>query len=264
MTQDALNVVAGVSGECCVCLVLLWRRTWKQYPIFFVYLFWTIASDLSFLIFPQMYTDKLRNYVIEIAVDSALQFFVLLELGWSVIKPVRSSLPKGAKLVVPGILILLTLLCWPLAGFAIPGGLSQHGYELVVLQQTVSLLRVMVLLVLVAFSQFLSIGWRDRELQIASGLGFYSILSLVVWVLHTHQAVGPQYHWLDLVTSFGYLGTLAYWVVCFSIKEPERKKISPQMQHFLVSIGGAARAERFALEAAVGQNRGKNSSQRRN
>ena len=29
----------------------------------------------------------------------------------------------------------------------------------------------MIVFALVAFSQFLSIGWRDRELQIASGLG---------------------------------------------------------------------------------------------
>ncbi len=122
---------------------------------------------------------------------------------------------------------------------------------MILLQQTISLLRVTFFLVLVAFSQFLSIGWRDRELQIASGLGFYSILSLVVSVLHTHQAVGPQYHWLDLVTSFGYLGTLAYWVVCFMQKEPETRKISPQMVRFLVSIGGTVQAEQLALETVL-------------
>ncbi len=112
---------------------------------------------------------------------------------------------------------------------------------------------------MVALSQILSIGWHDRELQIASGFGFYSILSLVVSVLHTHQAVGPRYHWLDLVTSFGYLGTLTYWVVCFSIKEPEIRKISPQMQRFLVSIGGTVHADRLALETAIQKKPGKHS-----
>ena len=256
MIQDVQTVVASLAGELCVSAVLLRRRTWKSYPVFSVYLLWTIASDLSFLIFPSMY-DALWKYIIEISLDSSLQFCVLLELSWSVIKPVRASLPRLASLFVPAALVLLTFICWPLAGFAIPEGLSKHGYELVLLQQTVSLLRVVVLFILVAFSQFLSIGWRDRELQIASGLGFYSILSLVVWVLHTHQAVGPQYHWLDLVTSFGYLGTLAYWVVCFAQKEPETRKISPQMVRFLVSIGGTVQADRLALESVVKKKPGK-------
>ncbi len=257
MIQDVQTVIASVAGEILVCSVLLWRRSWRKYPTFFVYLLWTILSDLSFLLFPQIYQDNLKNYIVEISIDSVLQFFVLLELGWAVLRPIRTSLPKGVAWFVPGLLVVLSLICWPLAGFTVPTGLSTHGYELVIIQQTISLLRVIVLLALVAFSQFLSIGWRDRELQIASGLGFYSILSLVIWVLHTHQAVGPQYHWLDLVTSFGYLGTLAYWVVSFAQKEPEARKISPQMMRFLVSIGGSLQADRLALETAVKKKPGK-------
>ena len=142
--------------------------------------------------------------------------------------------------------------------------LSAHGRLLVLLQQTVSLLRVVVFLVFVGFSQFLSISWRDRELQIATGLGFYSILSLVVSVLHTHQAVGPQYHWLDLVTSIGYLCTLSYWVVSFLQKEPEPRKISPQMVRFLVSIGGTVQADRLALESVVTKKPGSHSRRQGN
>ena len=257
MIQDAQTVIASVAGEILVCSVLLWRRSWRKYPTFFVYLLWTILSDLSFLFFPQIYQDKLKNYIVEISIDSILQFFVLMELGWAVLRPVRSSLPKGVTWFVPVLLVVLSLVCWPLAGFVVPAGLSTHGSELVIIQQAISLLRVTVLLALVAFSQFLSIGWRDRELQIASGLGFYSILSLVIWIIHTHQSVGSQYHWLDLVTSFGYLGTLAYWVVSFAQKEPEVRTISPQMMRFLVSIGGSLQAERVALETAVKKKPGK-------
>ena len=42
------------------------------------------------------------------------------------------------------------------------------------LQHTVSILRILFFLVLAGGSQLLSIGWRDRELQVATGLGFYS------------------------------------------------------------------------------------------
>jgi len=93
----------------------------------------------------------------------------------------------------------------------------------------------------------LSIGWRDRELQVATGLGFYSIASLLVTVLHSHQAMGTQYHWIDQALSVSYLGTMTYWVFSFATKEQERKEFSPQMQQLLVLMSGGARTGRMAL-----------------
>jgi hypothetical protein len=82
---------------------------------------------------------------------------------------------------------------------------------------------------------------------VASGLGFYSIVSLAVSVLHTHQIVGPQYHWVDQAVAAGYLGTLSFWVLSFATKEAERQDFSPQMQNFLLLVGGTARASRLAV-----------------
>jgi len=99
----------------------------------------------------------------------------------------------------------------------------------------------------------LSIGWRNREFQVATGLGFYSIVSLAVTVLHTHQIVGkqyqwgPQYHGLDEVVMVSYIGVLAYWVFSFATKETERREFTPQMQSFLLAMAGAARTTRSVL-----------------
>ena len=259
MTYESNLVIAGIVAEICVLVLTYVRSLHRLYPIFTVYLVWAIASDVSFIAAPSLYKGKINAYIVEIGIDSVLQFMILAELMLATLKPVRNALPSWIRALIPFFLAIAGALLWPLAGFAVQSNVDAHGYVLVVLQQTVSLLRVTFLLVLVAFSQFLSIGWRDRELQIASGLGFYSILSLVVWVLHTHQAVGPQYHWLDLITSFGYLGTLAYWVVAFMQKEPETRKISPQMVRFLVSIGGAVQAERLVLESVVKKKPGSHS-----
>jgi hypothetical protein len=103
-------------------------------------------------------------------------------------------------------------------------------------------------LVMASFSQLLSIGWRDRELQVATGLGFYSIVSLLVVLLHSHQSTDSlQYHKLDVMEAVSYLCTLSYWVLCFATKEQKRKEFSPQMQHLLVLMGGGARTNRIAL-----------------
>ena len=97
-------------------------------------------------------------------------------------------------------------------------------------------------------SQLLSIGWRNRELQMATGLGLYSIVSLTVGILHTHQISGTQpYHLLDQAVTASYLVALAYWVFSFATREAERRAFTPQMATFLLAVAGNARATRISL-----------------
>ena len=67
-------------------------------------------------------------------------------------------------------------------------------------------MRILFFLAIAGCSQLLSIGWRDRELQIATGLGFFSIVSLTVAMLHTSQApeFAAQYHHLEQLLSASY------------------------------------------------------------
>jgi len=84
------------------------------------------------------------------------------------------------------------------------------------LQETFAVTRIICFLVLASFSQVFSIGWPDRELRVAAGLGFYSIISLTATVLQMHLRYSGEYHWLDLAVSASYLGTLSYWLLGFS------------------------------------------------
>jgi hypothetical protein len=40
---------------------------------------------------------------------------------------------------------------------------------------------------------------------------------------------------------------LLYWLVSFAQKEAERREFTPQMQNFLLAMGGAAHSTRVAL-----------------
>ena len=260
MNFETMLVLAAVFGELAVFALLISKQMWSSFPVFVAFTFWTAISDLTFVVLSHQHLLKtLTPYMYELTADSLLQFAVLAELMRSVVRPIRNSLPKGSFWLIYVLLIVVGVLAWPLASMSTQTNLRTHGQFLLVLNQTVGILRIVFFLLMAGFSQILSIGWRDRELQIASGLGFYASVSLVVAIVHSHGMVGPRYHWLDLVTSLGYLGTLTYWVVCFSIKEPEIRKISPQMQRFLVSIGGTVHADRFALETAIQKKPGKHS-----
>ena len=249
---DSYLTVCGLVAEAVVAL-LLWRtRVSRVLPAFFLYVCWSLASDAFFLGVQLRFPNApYALYEAQMVIDSAMIFAVLVELAWSVLHPVRSSLPKGSWIGIAILIAVAGLLLWPVAGLTLPRYLTAQAKNFFRLSQTFAILRVVVFLGMAGFSQLLAIGWRNRELQIATGLGFYSIVSLAATMVHTYQKVGTQYHWLDEVVALSYFGALAYWVLSFATKEAERRNFTPQMERFLVLVGSTARTSRVALREMV-------------
>jgi hypothetical protein len=249
VTLDNALLVAAIAAEFVVLVLLLWGGTQKNLPMFCAYIAWNLLTDISNFVviyrFPHAYV---QFGLIEIVPDSLIQFAVLIELAWSTLRPSRSVLPRGVLYVLILLVGLAGLAIWPLAAMTLPANLTPHAQLFVHFQETIAILRVACFLVMAGFSQILSIGWKNRELQVATGLGFYSIVSLLVTVLHSHQLwQDPSYSWLDRAVVVCYVGTMSYWAFSFATKEQQRKEFSPQMQQFLVYMGGGARASRIAL-----------------
>jgi len=257
LTLDTGLWVCGAVEEAALTLLLLRIRVFRAFPAFLIYICWSLFSDsLLFAFRSSPYATFYLLYEIQLVIDSLLIFAVLVELAWSVLRPIRSSLPRGAWIGIAVLIALAGLVVWPVAGLTVPR-IGPEGLNLFRLQQTFAILRIVVFLALAGFSQILSIGWRNRELQVATGLGFYSIVSLAVTVLHTYQVVGPYSHWaplyhrLDEVVMVSYAGVLAYWVVSFAGKEASRMDFSPQMEHLLLTMARRAGTARSALAAST-------------
>jgi hypothetical protein len=257
---DSVLTVSGVAAEAVLILLLLRVRLYQTFPAFLIYVCWSFVNDSYFLaINYQNYQSSLRIWEISITIDSILVFGVLVELAWSVLRPIRSSLPKYSWVAIVGLILIAGAGVWLIAGLAAPENLTGEYKVFFRLQQTGAILRVVVFLAMAGFSQLLSIGWRNRELQIATGFGFYSIVSLAVAVLHTHQlGSGHRYHWLDEVAGASYIFALSYWVFAFATREAERREFTPQMQSFLLAAAGSARAARIGLGDSSSINSRKN------
>jgi hypothetical protein len=245
-------LVFGMAAEITLILLMLRGRVFRTFPAFFIYLCWSLFSDALFYFVQGHYSEQtfFRFSLVQTAVDSLMIFALLVELAWGVLRPLRNTLPRYSWIGIAGMIALGGLILWPVAGLSAPAGLASAGMNLFRLQQTAAILRAVFFLALAAFSQALSIGWRDRELQIASGLGFFSIVSLAVTMIHTHQAVGSEYHWLDRVVSYSYLAALVYWDFAFAAKPVERREFTPQMQSMLLAVAGAARTARVELSGS--------------
>jgi hypothetical protein len=248
VTLDNQLWFATVLAEVVIVALLFYRRVWRTLPLFCIFCAWVLVSDAGNYIvrqdFAQSYTT---TYFIETVGDSSLEFGVLVELAWSVLRPIRASLSRKTLLVVALLIVAAGAAIWPFSGIRDLGNYPLVLRNIVHLQQTTSILRVLFFLILAGCSQLLSIGWRDRELQVATGLGFYSIVSLAVTVLQSHQGMGEQYVHLNHFASASYILSLAYWAFSFATKEAKRREFTPQMQSFLLAMAGTARTARITL-----------------
>jgi len=251
MSLDNILWLGYIFAEVAVVVLLVVRRAWRLLPLFCVYCAWDLLSNTggyaSQHLLSSTFSNYLTTYLVQTVIDVVLQFCVLVELAWSVLRPIRSSLPRYSLLVIALVIVLVGVLIWPFAGLA---GVAQYpaNVQLVVhLQQTTSILRILLFLAMAGCSQLLSIGWRDRELQVATGLGVYSLVSVGVTMLQSHQSNGAQYASLNQFVVGSFICSLIYWIVCFAQKEAERRDFTPQMQNLLLAVAGVARAERTAL-----------------
>lgn len=254
MTMESAVTIGFILGYSITCLeiaviaVCLWRRIATLLPIFFSYVAWTVLSDMIMIMARNNPSRYFQVFRFEMPIDSVLQFGVLVELAWSVLRPMRSALPRRVLVIISLMFIVVGAIVWPFTNLAVRHNLPPDWTLLLRLEQVFSGLRILFFLGLVALSQFLAITWKDRELQVATGLAFYSIASLGAAILHTHPASPVQFHWIDNGVSASYLLSLVYWGLSFLQKEAPRQEFSPRMQSILLTVAGGARANRIALD----------------
>lgn len=254
MNRDTVLQFVGLVGDLGVLIFALRGKLFRIMPVFCSYVSWCLLNDILFIFLVRyLSASYFRVYWIELVADSLFQFAVLVELEWAVLRPIRASLPKYSIGILAFLVIAAGAMIWPIARWTLPANLNQTGIFFVQLQQTIAALRVVFFIAMAGFSQVLSIGWRNRELQIATGLGFYSMCALSISLIHAHQAVGTSYHLLDQIGVASYICSLVYWIVSFSQQEEARQEFTPQMRSFLLALTGSTRGARMALaDSAIG------------
>lgn len=260
MSVENLLWLAGVVGEAVVLAILIYRHAWRTFPFFFLFCVWEAVTDSGiFVVHRFFFSAYATAYLTQAVIDSALEFAVLVEIAWSVLRPIRNSLPSRTLPMIIVLVIALGAAVWPFSGLHLLADLTPTIRGIVHVQQTAAILRILFFLLLAGFSQLLSIGWRDRELQVVTGLGIFSLVSLLAAMMHTRETSVTQYDHLNQIVIASYLCSLAYWAFSFAQKEAARREFTPQMQSFLLAVAGAARAERSALaESTSSSHRRKN------
>ena len=248
--------ILGILAEVLVVLLLVRHGLWRSLKVFTSYCLWDLANNTLVLPMARQSEGGYRHaYLALVIVDALFVFAVLSELTWSILRPIHKFLPKNTYVFVVLFFVVVGIVVWPLtsaSGMGSTTGLAIH------IQQMSSLLRVLLFLGLAACGNLLSLSWRDRELQVATGLGFYSLVSFAAMLVHTHSSSSLQYSTLNEFVVASYVCSLLYWVYSFAQKEAERREFTPQMQNVLLAMAGVAREQRLALaQAAMERQQGK-------
>ena len=235
--------------EAAIIALLLYKRVWRTLPIFCTYVIWGLCSDIFGYVIQRRTSGPASHgyliaYLVTQVLDSAIQISVLIELAWSTLRPLRTSLSRRA---LPLVVLLILVVCaaiWPFSGAPRLSELPATWRNIVHLEQTTAILRILFFMALAGCSQLLAIGWRDRELQVATGLGIFSFVSVSVDIWRHSQLGRAEYNALNQIVVASYLVSLLYWGFSFAQKEAARREFTPQMQSFLLAVAGTARTTR--------------------
>ncbi len=249
---DAILWAASVIGELLLALILLVRRSYRTFPVFFTWICFVLLLEPTFYWLMHHITAT-TYYKIFFALnfpEYLLEVGVLAEIAFNVLRPAKQSLSHNfylwffvAMLVIAGGGLLVAVL-------VNSATLSDPRY-FVVVNTTMAILRLVAFLLIAGSSQLLGLTWKNHVLQLTSGLAFYAVVTLIVELGHSHLRGGPNYrtyfYALDHLRIAGYLCALYFWCYAFVKKEAPRKEFSPQMTKFLVSISGSTKRQRAVL-----------------
>ena len=228
MTIDRIIMLAGLQVEAVLLVLLAGKRVFSTMPVFTIYIGCSLGIDFTgFMIADYIPKWYLYFCIVNAIVDAG--FFVLLvhELCGCVLRYNRAtSLPRPLVFLVFAVIaaVMSTLGRWsPFPHLTPIWQITVQAFQVAAIVQAAAFLT------LTSWTGLKGLRWPERELQVATGLGLYSIVALAVAVAHTHLPTGHRFHWLDLLGPASYLGILVYWVAYFAFET--RKTIGIRSAH---------------------------------
>lgn len=254
MTLDTFFSSLGLVLESALVVVLIRGRVYKAFPFFCLFMAESAitAFIMFFMINRLTKTEYYYAFLVDFSISSILQVALLAEILWGSLKPLRASLPRYSLAILVCMLLLTSAILWPIVGLTDPPNLDRMGSAYFHILKIIAVLRVGIFVVMVGFSKLLAIGWKNRELQISTGLGFYSLIFLVITLLHTYHPVEPMvYHVYDQLIVLSFILCLIYWLLSFLKEEPVRIINTAQMEKTLLLLGGAVKSYRVAVTKSI-------------
>lgn len=241
----ALLGLLGFVAEIALLVILLARRQYRAFPVFTLYVAFNVVTDVGLAAVMAAYPPHIGHSLafMLLPLQYLIELGVLFEIAWQVLRPVHTSLPPGTIRAFAGLIALALL-----AGALLAWHIHDTGNKIYDIKRpldlTVGFLRMLIFAATAGFAQMLGIGWKDKVLQLASALSFYSAVDLIVSLAARHSTSADVY---EPIRGLAYVLELGFLVWAFTTKDVRRREFSPQMEQFLVTLAGRAKVARTAF-----------------
>ena len=218
---DTVLWVAGIGTEILLIGALSMRGIIRRVPTFLMYTYWIVINDLlGVVIYHQFPGSYYLYYKIQITCDGLFLCLVLLDLTRSVLRPLPVVSARGILFLLLLLTVSVGSMLWRMSDTWTIQAWSGWWHTTLRLGMTFSLVRILFLLLMAGLIQFLTdhfipVGWGDRELQIATGIGAYALVSVAASFAHTYFLSPTAYRVIEQGVSASYYLCLVYWLVCF-------------------------------------------------
>jgi hypothetical protein len=205
MAPHAIQVV--------ILFVMLRRKLYQTFPLFFLYTAFTVLQSLALLaaFLPHRAFGAHYAYVYwgGRVVSTALRFGMIYEVLRHVFFRYPALARSSRTFFRLATVFLLALAI--VAAHSAPGNiirmLSRILYSF---DRSVALLQCGLLVFLFAFTSYLNLSWRDRSFGIALGLGVFASADLTISAARLYLKMAP--HFFDLPTMAAYHVSVIVWL----------------------------------------------------
>ncbi len=247
---DYLMWAVGFFADAVLLAVLLYRRRWKGFPVFTVYIaFGTTVTVLDYLFFRFGSLSLYKQFYWYLdAADFVLQLGVIWEIASIVLRPTGTWLQDARKQFIfwggAGILFAaaLPLLVSP------PAGLWQWRLE-IRLTLFSSLVVCELIAVVTRTSKSLGLGWRNHVMALGNGWTVWSVSVSLGNGLQCYFGTHHYFKGLDETKIVVYIAVTIYWIVQFWREEPARRPISPELQAYIEALHQRVKNDLDRVEA---------------
>lgn len=207
-----------------VVAVMLWRKLYRTFPIFFSYVvFQIIAFALTFPFRDERYyTFFFYSFWATTGVSVALGFKVIHEVFVDVFRPYHALRDLGTVLFKWAGLVMLMV-----AGVVAISVGPNHTEPLVsgilTLQRSVRVVQCGLVLFLLVFSRYLGTSWRQKSFGIALGFGTFAAVELSLVALSWRGTEVNNQVLASFLNMAAYNVTILIWVGYMLVKSPARE-----------------------------------------
>ena len=208
--------------------VMIRRRLYRDYPVFFSYLLY--EAILGFSLFaldhnPNVSPAQYWQFDWFGSVGSiALRFGLIWEIFSHVFDPYPALCAFG-KMVFRWSALVLVVVAIAVALYSPAPDVPRILSGVYVVDRTISIIQCGLLLFLFLFSSYFGLSWRSYVLGIAIGLGFYSVVHLATSSIWMRAGPFNGSYIIDFVTMATFHCCVLIWFFYLVSQEPVRRSV---------------------------------------